>query len=121
MNSNTFWVYSLCQWVGISQHLPEWVYALIALVSTFCFIVVPCGAVVSYLSRKIGAGLQARVGPSRTGPKGMLQPLADAIKLLQKESQFRWSLRENIWLSVHTMALYSTLAVLPLGSAALMV
>src|SRR6202023_3213123 len=38
-----------------------------------------------------------------------------------KEAQARWSWRENFWLIVHTMALYSTLAVLPLGSAALLV
>jgi NADH-quinone oxidoreductase subunit H len=71
--------------------------------------------------RKLSADLQARVGPNRAGPAGMLQPLADLIKLLQKESHKQWTWRENFWLSVHTMALYSTLAVIPLGSAALLV
>jgi len=38
--------------------------------------------------RKLMAYLQRRVGPNVVGPYGLLQPIADALKLLFKESLF---------------------------------
>ena len=38
-----------------------------------------------WLERKLVAGMQSRVGPDRAGPFGILQTVADAIKLLLKE------------------------------------
>jgi NADH-quinone oxidoreductase subunit H len=73
------------------------------------------------MDRKLSADLQARVGPNRAGSGGFLQPVADLLKLLQKESRQQWNWGENVWLCIHTMALYSTLAVIPLGSVTLLV
>jgi NADH-quinone oxidoreductase subunit H len=39
----------------------------------------------TYAERKIAAFLQDRVGPDRAGPFGILQPLADAVKMFMKE------------------------------------
>jgi NADH-quinone oxidoreductase subunit H len=42
-------------------------------------------AYMTYYERKLLARMQDRLGPTRTGPAGMLQPLADGVKLLGKE------------------------------------
>jgi NADH-quinone oxidoreductase subunit H len=42
-------------------------------------------AVMVYVERKVAALIQQRLGPWRVGPRGLLQPLADIIKLMFKE------------------------------------
>ena len=49
------------------------------------FMLLNSAAVMVYVERKVAALLQQRVGPYRVGPKGLLQPLADVIKLMFKE------------------------------------
>src|SRR5438477_7971800 len=49
------------------------------------FMLLNSAAVMVYVERKVAAMLQQRLGPYLVGPKGMLQPLADIIKLMFKE------------------------------------
>ena len=48
-------------------------------------IVLVMASVEVYLERKISAWIQNRVGPNRVGPMGLLQPIADVVKLFMKE------------------------------------
>src|SRR4051812_42267593 len=114
MNVENSWVVAWSNSIGLPSETPEWIYALFALICTYCLVIVPSAGLMAYCDRKLSADLQARVGPNRAGPAGLLQPLADLLKHLQKDVRSEWNWRESIWLGVHTMALYSTLAVMPL-------
>ena len=49
------------------------------------FMLLNSAAVMVYVERKVAALLQQRLGPYLVGPKGLLQPLADIVKLMFKE------------------------------------
>ncbi|HUC77341.1 MAG TPA: NADH-quinone oxidoreductase subunit NuoH [Vicinamibacterales bacterium] len=49
------------------------------------FMLLSSAAAMVYFERKVAAFLQQRVGPYLVGPKGLLQPLADVVKLMFKE------------------------------------
>ncbi len=51
----------------------------------FTFLAVVGAMIGVYVERKIAGWIQARLGPKHVGPQGLLQTIADTVKLLQKE------------------------------------
>jgi NADH-quinone oxidoreductase subunit H len=59
--------------------------AQIVLILFVFFMLLNSAAIMVYVERKVAAMLQQRLGPYLVGPKGVLQPMADIVKLLFKE------------------------------------
>jgi len=52
---------------------------------TVLAVMLTCVAYIVLVERKVAAAIQNRIGPNRVGWKGLLQPLADVVKLVMKE------------------------------------
>ena len=71
-----------------------------------------------WLERKLVAGMQSRVGPDRAGPFGILQTVADAVKLLLKEQILPLKADRAMYLLAPILALvpsFLIFMIIPLG------
>jgi NADH-quinone oxidoreductase subunit H len=77
-------------------------------------------AYLQWVERKVIAHIQVRLGPSRVGPHGLLQPLADVIKLLTKEDLIPPHVNKFLYLFAPFLAITMSLlsiSVIPFGSS----
>jgi NADH-quinone oxidoreductase subunit H len=83
------------------------------------FVLMTTLAYLQWIERKVIAHIQLRVGPRRVGPHGLLQPLADVIKLLTKEDMIPSHVNKFFYLLAPFLAVMFALisiSVIPFGS-----
>src|SRR5438105_9817724 len=83
------------------------------------FMLLNSAAIMVYVERKVAAALQQRIGPYLVGPKGMLQPFADVVKLMFKE-ELRPRAADPILFAlapiISATAAFAAFAVVPFGA-----
>jgi NADH-quinone oxidoreductase subunit H len=95
-------------------------FIVISLIKTAVVLAALLGALLylQWVERKVIAHIQVRPGPYRVGPHGLLQPIADVIKLLTKEDLIPPYVNKPLYLAAPflamTMALLS-ISVIPFG------
>ena len=95
-------------WNTINQELP-----VLGIMIKIVAIVMPIMLLVAYFTyaeRKVIGYMQVRLGPNRVGPKGWLQPIADAVKLMFKEIVLPTGANKVLFLMAPLLALGPALA-----------
>ncbi|MGD9637369.1 MAG: NADH-quinone oxidoreductase subunit H, partial [Pirellulales bacterium] len=101
----------------MSDQLWSIVVTLITIGVVFGAVMTICAYLV-LLERKLSARMQDRIGPNRVGPWGLLQPLADGIKLVLKEDPTPAHVDTFLYRIAPMVSVFTTLlafAVVPFG------
>jgi NADH-quinone oxidoreductase subunit H len=102
------WIYELIPWFdGAIATILIILIKAIALVMPLMLVV----AYFTYAERKVIGYMQLRIGPNRVGPKGWLQPIADALKLMTKEIIFPSKANIYLFLLAPVLAITPAIAI----------
>lgn len=85
-----------------------------------CLILLTGFAYLTLYERRALARIQVRVGPNRAGPQGLLQPIADAVKLIFKEELTPGRVYKTLFVLAPVLTVVPSLilaAVIPLGAS----
>ncbi len=98
----------------------SFVIAQVGIAAVVWFLLQISAAVMVYFERKVCAWLQQRVGPNRVGKAGLLQPIADVVKLLFKE-ELRPAAADPLLFAlapiISATAAFAAFAVVPFGGS----
>ena len=75
-------------------------------------------AYLTLIERKVMGRMQLRYGPNRAGPWGLMQPIADLVKLIRKESFFPAAAIDGLYIVAPFLAAFTaltTFSVIPWG------
>ena len=98
-------------WLGIAISLVKIVVVFSALMGGV--------SVMTWVERRVSAIIQYRWGPNRVGPWGLLQPIADGIKFIQKEDIVPATAHKPYYIAAPALAVATALSafsVIPFGS-----
>ncbi len=92
---------------------------LVVKILALLIVVILSVAYLTYAERKVIGYMQGRLGPNRVGPKGLLQPFADVLKMVQKEMIVPSSSNKFLFIIAPIISLGTALsawAVIPVNS-----